>query len=237
MNKRFFVGLMLLTPMFLHAQPKYINRDIAKNVDVNQSAYSATSLRTFERATPSTDDKLKNKETIQTYLPVFSKGINFSANPSARRLNVKTELLAAKMNSIVQSRYQFNENAKPRQYSYHFSSWKVSFIPQVMYSFYNKHQLKWYIGIGGSLSALLIAKNSITGEELNKATGQEIIHKDYLRYNRFYLTPIVRTGIQLNQTIDLSLIFSNRANYTGLSSRQKARGATVGLGASYIFHR
>ena len=238
MNRDFLIVLMLLSPIFLPAQSKHINHDfVATNIDRNTARYTTNNSIATDRIVPLQEDKSKDKDITQSYLPIFSTKIDLSSNYSVKRLHVKTELLAAKMKSSVQSLYQARENEKPLQYRYRFCSWKISFIPRVMYSFYNRQQLKWYMGVGGSLNALVISKNSIAGQELNETASQEILQKDYLRYNRLYLTPIVRTGIQIHQTVDLSLIFSNRANYTGLSSRHNVGSPTMTFAASYIFHK
>lgn len=197
--------------------------------------YKGQNLVTVDRLNSGGYDKYKEMVTTQNYLPRLSTGVDFFVNPAIGRLIIRTELSAKEMKSTTVSYYQFNEYSKPVENTYKLSSWNISFIPQLVYNYYNGTNYKCYVGIGPSLNYFLTSDNSVTKREINQTGSEANVIKNYFPFNKFSLSAIVRSGIQIKKRVDLSVLWGNPIEHTWSGSAGSVKAGLLAVSAGYYF--
>jgi hypothetical protein len=189
--------------------------------------------------------RFKDQIITRSYLPRFSAGADVYLNPAVQRFVIRGELSLAPLKSEVRTGYQ-HENfsdtspADEQHNVYRVAMISLSAAPQVLVNAYNTDELKWYLGAGSAFNYRIITENKIQ----RKRTDQETIlseseNAQYYRMRNLALSMLLRTGIVVQQKIDLSLLYSpaTQINETGTNRYGISTIKTTSwqLGAGYFF--
>jgi hypothetical protein len=164
--------------------------------------------------------------------------MDYYFNPSVRCLYIRTEVAATNLKSTVQSCYKYN-NYSPAEleYTYRFSGWHFSFVPQLHDNLYNKAGFQWHIGAGGSFNYLYARGNSLHKQERSQTTNNEETKQAYFLLNTTTLNTVFATGIQIRQWTSLSFIWGNAAELTSFVSGPSARSGLFAFSAAYALRK
>jgi hypothetical protein len=177
--------------------------------------------------------KYKSEIITHSYLPRISAAADVYINPAIRRLIFRTELSVTNIKSTVRSYYKFSIYSDEEENTYRFSSWNFGFSPQLVYNLFNTNKYKGYIGAGFLLSYINNTRNSL--ERRDPQTGSLIaVNKEYLIIREFAMNAIIRSGLRINEKIDLSLIWTNPIEYTNYQAgRQSVKAGLLSLSIMY----
>ncbi len=182
--------------------------------------------------------KFKNKIITHSYLPRVSAGVDFYINPAIRRLIIRAEISASNIKSTVTSYYKFNiYSSDETENIYRFSSWNIGLSPQLIFKLYSWNKHKWYAGSGFLLNYIAKTDNSL--ERKDRKTGQFIDKaEDYLKINKFAMNAIVRSGLLVNDRLDLSLIWTSPSEYTNyIVGGQSIKTTLFSFSAAYYLKK
>ncbi len=182
--------------------------------------------------------KYKEKIITHSYLPRISTGVDFYFNPVIRRFLIRLEVSGSNIKSTVNSYYKFNNyGGNETDNTYQFIAWNFGFSPQLIYNLFNTKKYKWSLGAGFQLNNLAISKNSM--ERREHLTGNFIdLKEDYLPITAFSMTAIIRSGLLINDRIDLSLIWSSPTEYTDyIAGGQYLKTSLVSFTVGYYFKK
>lgn len=182
------------------------------------------------------DREKHKKQVTQAYLPRFSAGIDLYLNPAIQKSVIRMEVSAAKMKSTVKSYYKYSVyTTYETENTYTLLAWNFAFTPQLLYNLYNTPKFKFYVGAGASFNYFHPTKNSLYRREINPP-ATETEDENYFIMKKYSLSFVVRSGIRLNQRIDLSLLWGNQEEYTNfLKGNSSIKSGLLAFSAGYSF--
>jgi hypothetical protein len=201
---------------FTNAIDKKRKSNFFVSVGVHNSLmnYSGESKATLDGVNDMGGNKYKKVNT-QSILPRLAAGMDFYINPAVRKFVIRTELAVTSLKSSVNSYYKYNNySSEEIRYTYRFSALNIAFSPQVVYNLYNTAKFKYYLGAGAAFNYMHVKDNSIEGTRYSQTGNTTETQNDYFILKEFYLSPIVRTGAQINQKLDLSVLWGSSIEYT-----------------------
>jgi hypothetical protein len=211
------------------------------SIGINKSRirYMGENLITIDRIDDMGRNKYKGDVSSQAYLPRFSAWMDHYKNPSVRRFVIRTELAATNMKSAVKSYYRYNNYSQAEiAYSYKFAAWNISFIPQALFHFYNTAGFKWYVGAGGSFNYRYVYNNHLHRKEVNQPINEEETINDYLPMNKFSLSTVINSGIQVKQRMTFFLVWGNPVEFTSFASgRTSVKSGLLAFSIAYGLRR
>ena len=118
--------------------------------------------------------------------------------------------------------------------TYYLSTTIVSFVPQVIYNFYNTKALKIFAGAGVSFNFSAYSDKLVYTQVTNYApyTTQQNTGYNNITYPIFSPTFPVEAGISLNDKIEISCIYNFAV---GSQASDSFKATTFGAGINYLF--
>jgi hypothetical protein len=213
---------------------------VSTGIHYNKFTYSGENHITFDQLNKAGLPVYKKLVTTRFYMPRFSAGMDWFANPHVQRLVFRGEITFSIFNSKTSTIEQYLYPDENVSYKYQLSALNVSVAPQIIWNAYNRQNLKFYIGGGMSVSYLNFGKNNMYRiPESSNSAYHEMSFPDYFKMRDTYMNLLVRSGIMLNKKVDISAMWFNPvdfSNYTaGASALVEASSLQFSIG--YMFNR
>ncbi|MDT3404134.1 hypothetical protein [Mucilaginibacter terrae] len=160
-----------------------------------------------------------------SYFPRITGGIDLFTNKYTQKLIWRGELTF----SMLKASFKLNNKQYPREYA--INQFSASLTPQVLYSFYNTDNFKFYMGAGIGLNLSTYPKNTYTEFSEPKASVQD----DYLAHLLTYWTNVnIRAGFILYKKFDINLLYLPPITYSN-QLYFSVSSTVYGLGVNYRF--
>jgi len=209
-----------------------INKDqVTKATGTGGSRFYAGIL--FNRTNTSfIGDNPLDGQKADSYIPNINVGVDFFINKYTQRFFIRTEIGLTANTPHFQYQLPEGQYSTSRQYaySYKFKQYTATFSPQFIYNFYNKDNLKIYLGVGAGLNYSAYGDNKYMITIGDAST----IFSDRYTLNDFWFNYIFRAGVFINKRVEVFAHYTPPAGYADYISFS-IRNSTAGLGVHYLF--
>jgi len=169
-------------------------------------------------------------KSYTSLLPALSLGINIAPNPNTGRVQFRADL------SFTENQFNTSYQLKVSPYAGVTSSFNqlgVSFIPQVIYNFYNSENFKFYGGVGIALTYLSYSNSSFKSQ--NPGTSLDGIDTgDPYYFNNINNSFLLKLGVQFNKRFEIFADYFT-SSPTTKNGYFEFNTATEQLGFIYFF--
>ena len=210
------------------------------NVGINRSRikYTGESLVTIDRLNSNGMDNFKDEVTTQSFMPVFSAGMDLYTNPEMKRLVIRFELFATTIKSSTTSYSKLNEiSTHENENKYRLSALKISLAPQLIYNFYRTNHINCYVGGGVALNLLRVGDNSMEQKPINHSNTNPWTDNDYFLLKDYFASTMLRCGLQYGERIDCSFLWGNSQEYTNTVSGESIKTGLLMVSVGYLMNK
>lgn len=213
---------------------------IGSGLTYSSITYRGENLITIDRMVDRMDN-YRDKVVTQSYLPKFSAGADIFINPEIRRTIIRGEITATAVKSEPVSYLKYNSiSEREQRNTYNLSFYIISAIPQIRYNLYNKENFKLYLGTGTAFSYYLTNENKLNRVPADNPDGKpDAVVEDYIKIKKMGLNLILRSGIILNEKIELGILYFNPTEISNYVSAKAGSAKTnnIQLNLNYLFNR
>jgi len=161
-----------------------------------------------------------------SYIPTLNAGIDIFRNKYTQRFFLRADVsLSANMPHF---KYQ---TQGIYSYEYKFKQYTASLLPQLIYNFYNKDNVKIYLGAGGGINYSVYGKDS---EYIISTNYTSNAYKNQYEFDAMWFSIVFKAGAIVNKKIEIYAQYTppaNNSNYVYFS----IRNSNYGLGVHYLF--
>jgi hypothetical protein len=136
--------------------------------------------------------------------PIISAGADFFSNPHVQRLILRGEFLFSWINPT----FQASDNTGA-QYAATIKQYTFTFLPQVIYNFYNTEKVKVYVGAGFGTNF-----SSYSNRKYGLIYEGKVVGGSAYDLAGYWLTFPVEAGLVLNKRIDIMARYSFPSSYS-----------------------
>lgn len=165
-----------------------------------------------------------------SYLPSFSFGLNIIPNPNTGKVELRGELTFAE--TQFKALYQLKVSPYNAEKA-SFDQLGISFVPQVIYNFYNTENLKIYVGAGFGITHFIYS-NSFFGPQNPNTSDNGIGTSDPYYFNGNDSSVLLTAGVKINGKFGIfGKYFTNTATTQGGYFQFVNSSKQIGL--TYLF--
>ncbi|MGF7076009.1 outer membrane beta-barrel protein [Mucilaginibacter sp. 3215] len=135
-----------------------------------------------------------------TYGPTFSAGVNFYTNAKIGRAVFRAELMYWTSSNETMADLYYGQPDKPK-IKYHFDQRNITAYPQFIYYLYNNNAVKFYGGIGITVS---FAKYT----QVISSTSTSASNNNLLSFDKNWLGFPIRTGLIINKAFEINASYA-----------------------------
>jgi hypothetical protein len=200
--------------------------------NLNRVTYKGESPVTYDKLGSSSMPTYKSQVLTTALSPKVSAGMDIFANPAVQKLILRGEVSATLVKSNITTTHQFLYPEEEVDFTYSLSGLQVAFSPQLIYNLYNRERCKFFVGAGVSLGAMRLSQNEMHRQPKRPDSRyEETRTANYFQLKNMYLSGLFRTGVLLNNRLELSASFQNPVELTNYAT---AKGASVRMGSTQV---
>jgi hypothetical protein len=157
--------------------------------------------------------------------PVFSLGADLFNNSHLQKFILRAELTL----SWIKPSYYLTDYDYADSYAATIKQRNVTILPQAIYNFYNKENIKAYLGVGfgANFSSYNNVKTIVTG-------GNTIVTKNAYDFNTFWTKYTAEAGFVLNKRVEVFVRYFPPVSFSG-SSAFTISTSEYQFGAHWLF--
>jgi hypothetical protein len=174
--------------------------------------------------------------TVSTYssvTPKISLGVDLFSNPNVQQFIFRAELSFGYIRP--QLPYPVTINTITTNEIYSFNQYTTSLTPQVIFNFYNKDDVKLYLGGGMGLNYSVYSNNKFRLADANANNGTTAVPQPF-NLSSLWVNFPVQAGVMFNRKAEISFGFAPYAYYTN-NSNYYAANRYMSLGVKWLFGR
>lgn len=164
-----------------------------------------------------------------TYGPTFSAGVNFYTNAKIGRAVFRAELMYWTSSNETMADLYYGQPDKPK-IKYHFDQRNITAYPQFIYYLYNTNAVKFYGGIGVTVS---FAKYT----QVISSTGTSASNNNLLSFDKNWLGFPIKTGLIVNKAFEINVSYAipTTLNSDKTSGNYSIKQSSFKAGINYHF--
>jgi hypothetical protein len=186
----------------------------------------------------STDTKVSDihdftNPTVSTYRalsPKISFGVDLFNNPAVQQVIFRAELSFGYITPRLA--YPVTINTVTTNEIYSINQFTTSLTPQVIFNFYNKDDVKVYLGGGIGLNYSVYSKNQFSLADVNANNGTTVTPQPF-PLNALWVNFPIQAGVMLNRKAEVSFSFAPYAYFTN-SGSYYAGNKPMSLGVKWL---
>ena len=122
-----------------------------------------------------------------------------------------------------------------RSYKHTFNELTAQLTPQIIYNIYNTEPFKFYVAGGLNLNLATYSKDVTTNVTLlNTGVERISVEEDAVKFENFYVSPRLSTGVVLNNKWELAASYVFKSGITNYSF-YNIEVQRISLGVNFLF--
>ena len=189
---------------------------ISAGVYHSRISYTGQNLVTANGLNGSAQSAYVEKRVTNSFLPKISAGFDMIFFPALQKSFLRMEVSSNAVTSRVLSTFQAGGgNDEILQNEFNLTGIYVGAAPQLMYSLYNRENLKFYAGTGVMFRLTFYPRKSIYMDTNKEGQGySDHENKEYFQLRSTSAPLILTSGLVLNKKINISFTWLSRFELT-----------------------